>query len=163
MSSFFVRRLLPALLVVLLAGALAPPPVAQAQGPTKAEARLHSLINSARASRGLAKLRWHGRLADVAQYRSNDMVRRGYFAHPSRTAMARLLRANGVRWSRWAETLAWNSRRSALVSANYTFRQWRNSRVHWSILTSSRYNYVGIGLARTKSGRNIWTAVLIRA
>jgi uncharacterized protein YkwD len=160
--SLSVRRLLPALLIVLLAGALAPPPVAEAQGPTKAEARLHALINSARASRGLAKLRWHGRLADVAQHRSNDMVRRGYFAHPSRTAMAKLLRSKGVKWSRWSETLAWNTRKSSMVSANYAYRQWRNSRVHWSILTSRTYNYVGIGHARTKSGRNIWTAVLIR-
>ncbi len=46
-----------------------------------AEATLWQLLNGARANNGLAPLQQHGTLIGLAQWRSYDMVDRGYFDH----------------------------------------------------------------------------------
>lgn len=157
-----VRRIATLLLIAFLAAALVPAPVAAGQGPNKAEARLHSLISNARKDLGRVPLRWDRRLADVAQYRSDDMAENNYFAHPSSTEMAKLLENEGIVWYRWGETIAWNKESTALASADRTFKQWRNSETHWKLLTDVDFNYMAIGVARGSDGRYIWTAIMLK-
>ncbi|HUG48287.1 MAG TPA: CAP domain-containing protein [Candidatus Limnocylindria bacterium] len=161
MSTLF-RSFFAVLLAAVLVASIGATDAAAAQGPSRAEARLHSLINGARENRGLVRLPWDRRLADVAQFRSNDMARNNYFAHPTKAEMAEMLEAKGIAWRRWGETLAWNSESKALNSAERAFRQWRNSSVHWNLLMSDDFNYIAIGLAQGKDGRHIWTALLLK-
>jgi uncharacterized protein YkwD len=158
---FAYKRALLLLVAVLVTTVAVPAPVA-AQAPSTSEAHLLSLINDARRSAGRVALRWDNRLGDIAQHRSDDMAKNNYFAHISTSAMSSLLASKGVTWYRFGETIAWNGESSAIASAENTFRQWRNSSAHWSILTNTDYNYIALGVARASNGRYYWTAVLIK-
>lgn len=49
------------------------------------EQKLHELINNERRQRGLTPFDWDGTLAQTADYKSQDMADRSYFAHTSPT------------------------------------------------------------------------------
>lgn len=49
------------------------------------ERRIHSRINEMRSERGLSTLQWSDSLHDVAAHHSDDMAKKGYFAHTSPT------------------------------------------------------------------------------
>ena len=160
--SIFIRAALPVVLAAVLLASLAPAPVSAGQSASRAESRLHTLINQARTERGLVALRWDRRLADIAQFRSNDMVKNKYFAHPSSSEMAALLKDKGIVWKRWGETIAWNMEDGGVASAERAFKQWRNSAPHWDLITSDNFNYIAIGVAPGKDGRYVWTALYLK-
>jgi uncharacterized protein YkwD len=157
-----VRRFLLAVIALALAATLAPSPAQAVQRPSSAEARLLSLINGERQSMGRVGLRWDGRLGDIAQARSSEMARTGVFAHLSAEAMSAKLAAKGVVWYRWGETIFRDSAPTATQSADTAFRGWRDSAPHWALLGDVDFNYIAIGYARSSSGDNFWTAVLLK-
>ncbi|HVM30298.1 MAG TPA: CAP domain-containing protein [Candidatus Limnocylindrales bacterium] len=156
------KRLFLILVAALLATAAAPVPAGAVQAPSASEAHLLSLINDARQRAGKVALQWDGRLADIAQYRSDDMARNSYFAHPPMDEMGRLLASKGIAWYRWGETIALNSAATAHASAENTFSQWRNSSAHWNMLMDVDFNYVAFGVARATDGRYYWTGLLLK-
>ena len=154
-------RILLIVVVAALLAAIAPPPALAVQQPSTAEARLLSLVNDARQGVGRVRLLWDDRLADVAQYRSDDMAKNNYFGHVSN--WTDLIRAAGIKWHRLGETLAKTPPGdTALEAAAVAMGTWRKSQAHWDLLSSADFNYIAIGMAQAKDGWYYWTAELLK-
>ncbi|HEX2203032.1 MAG TPA: CAP domain-containing protein [Longimicrobium sp.] len=109
------------------------------------------LVNRHRQRVGCPALVWDAGAARAAQAHSDDMARRGYFAHasPEGTNVGQRLSAQGVRWRAIAENLA-----EGPATAEGALRLWLASSGHRRNLESCTYTHHGVGL---RGGR--WTHV----
>ena len=108
------------------------------------------LLNNARQSHGLGRLRVNGRLSAAAAAHSGDMVRKRYFSHTSRAGRDVVDRLTNFGYipgaTSWTvgENIAWGSGgRStprSIVSA------WMNSPPHRHNILSRRFREIGIGM-----------------
>jgi len=164
------RVLAGALGRLLLAGTLAavtatavgplahPSPVSAGTAETM-EAKLVSLINGERSKRGLAPLRLHSGLVDLAGDQAAYMASKNLLAHIS--CLGCTLNSRGIQWYAAGEVIAWTSYPWGDQAAQSIFNAWRGSSGHWAMLMSSRYNYFGVGVAyRSSSYRTYASAVL---
>lgn len=124
--------------------------------PNVAEARLSRAersavrrINELRTSSGLKQLRTDGRLSRAADAHSRDMLRAGFFAHPSSngTSAYDRVRRYRRRSSLIGETLAYMPVKGN-TSARAIVRQWRNSPPHLATLTTAGFRRLGIAKRR---------------
>lgn len=109
------------------------------------------LLNNARESNGLGRLRVNGRLSAAAAAHSGDMVRKRYFSHTSRAGRDVVDRLTNFGYipgaTSWTvgENIAWGSGgRStprSIVSA------WMHSPGHRQNVLSRRFREIGIGVA----------------
>jgi uncharacterized protein YkwD len=162
-------RLASALALVLIAAPLlGAGSVAAASGPTiaevqTAEARVETLVNRRRESRGKRPLRLDSRLSALARAKSQDMVDRGYFDHRDRQghyADWHLRRAD-VQFSRVGEIIAWGRGEDIVSSANEAIDLWMHSTLHREQILKGN-NYFGAGVA--SDGRTWkWTVMFITA
>ncbi len=165
------RRVASLLLVATVVVAIAAPGAAtatvitvDAATLTAQEAAMVTALNSDRTSRGLVPVRTDARLMAIARARSDDMVANGYFDHvqPDGRNVFDILTANHITWYNAGEIIAWNNypMDSTASAAN---RQWLGSPGHYAILTSTDYNYIGVGLAVDPStGQKFWTADYVK-
>ena len=131
---------------------------------TASEIAMVSALNADRAAVGLVAVRTDPRLMAIARARSNDMVANAYFGHvqPDGRNVFDILTAQHVAWYNAGEIIAWNNypMDSSGSAAN---RQWLGSPGHYAIITSSGFNYVGVGLAiDPATGKKFWTGVFIK-
>jgi uncharacterized protein YkwD/uncharacterized membrane protein required for colicin V production len=72
------------------------------------EKKMWALVNAERTKRGLNALRWDDRLRDVGRLHSQDMLRRGYFAHadPEGKTVADRMKARDLTYVVVGENLA---------------------------------------------------------
>ena len=145
-----MRRLPVALLTgVLIAAATvlpAAPAAANAQGDAIDQ------LNEIRRARGLAELRPSTSLHRSSTRYAHHMLARGYFGHGSRIAVSSQFGAAG-------ETLALHSGWSARPT--FTVSSWMNSPTHRGVLLSSRFRWVGMGIARGRNASGpvtVWVA-----
>jgi uncharacterized protein YkwD len=139
----------------------APAPAAAAITTDGAEIYLLRWINQARADRGLVSLTGWGILADVSGYRARRMANTWTLTHTVAGNLGGQLSSSGADWYRYGETIAWSSPRAPIDAAWAIYQAWRHSSPHWSLLMSSRFNYVGAGLAvRGADGRTYGSIVL---
>ena len=135
-----MRRLPVSLLTGLLVAAATVIPA----GPASADAQGDAIdqLNQVRRSHGLAPLRSSLSLHRSSTRYARQMMKRGYFGHRSRIAVS-------SQFGRAGETLAlsagWQAQPGRTVS------NWMNSPAHRAVLLSSRFRWVGMGIAR---GRN---------
>ncbi len=108
------------------------------------------LLNVERTQRGLRGLRVNGRLSAAAQHHTNDMVRRGYFSHTSRSGshMGDRIRGqgylSGARSWMIGENLAWGSGERSTPRS--IVRAWMNSPGHRRNVLTARFREIGIGV-----------------
>ncbi len=165
------RRLASILLVAVVGAAIVAPGGAAAASAPSNEAGLSayemgmvSELNADRTSRGLVSVRVDARLMAIARARSVDMVQKSYFSHvqPDGRNVFDILREQSVKWYGAGEIIAWNTS-TWDATTSVANRGWMNSTGHRAIITSSNYNYVGVGLAfDPSSGKKMWTAVFIK-
>jgi uncharacterized protein YkwD len=158
----FARLTLAALIVAALGTAVGPMahpgPVAAGTAETM-EGTILSLVNAERSKRGLVPLRSHWKLVDLAGDRAAYMASIGALQHIS--CLSCTLNSRGIQWYGASEVIAWTSYPWGSQAANNIFNAWRNSPSHWSLLMSSRSNYIGIGVAyRSSSARTYASAVM---
>ena len=163
--SHLIRRLAPLLLAGLLLVTLAP--VAGATDDLtveQAEAKVAGLLNQQRLDVGRIKLRIDSRLSAIARARSEDMVAKDYFSHqqPDGDWAWDLMSKAGIRWYAAGEIIAWNTWGTLADSAISANKQWHDSSAHYALLTSSNYNYFGVGLAVDGGGKKVWTVVFMK-
>lgn len=147
-----------AALLLLGAGPLANPTPAQAGTASSTEAQILSLVNAARAKRGLAPFRLRASLVDFADDRAAKMARTGVLKHPN--CLPCRLDNRGISYSTYGETIAWTFAPLGEQAARSLYRIWKNSPPHWALLMSSRLDRIGIGIAHRSNGSN-WAAAVM--
>ena len=149
----------PLSLGVALLMLLAVAPVASASTATDAERLIMASVNRARADRGLVPLRSDYRLWIMADERATAMANAQILSHGIGGSLSATLTGRSIQWYGHGEVIAWTSASPASSSAEL-FRMWANSPSHWALLTSSTFNYLGVGLAYTSSGLTYGSIVL---
>ena len=129
-------------------GPIAHPADVRAATPTEIEAKLFSLINDARVSHGLVPLRGWTTLTNLAGDRAAYMAKTQVMAHPS--CLSCVFTSYGVQYYRVGEVIAWSSYPDI---AQTVFNAWKSSSIHWAILMSTSFNYMGLGAAVSSNGR----------
>ena len=135
-------------LLALTAAAAAP--VAQASTESSMNSTLLILINSDRAALGLRSLRTDSRLVGLAAQRAGEMAVTGQLAHGVEIGAAE--RSVGVRPYLAGEAIGETNAAWGLTAAVYIYGLWRASPEHWGLITSDRFNYIGIGVAYEAAG-----------
>jgi uncharacterized protein YkwD len=115
------------------------------------EAQLLTLINNARTTRGLVPLRKWTTLADMAGDRAATMAKNRTLAHAS--CLSCLFNSYGVQWYGIGEVIAASTYPWGSQAASSIFNAWKASSTHWAILMSSRFNYIGLGVALSSTGK----------
>ena len=129
---------------------------------SQAKNDLLTLTNEARSRYGLASLILDPRLAEIAQWRSEDMVERGYFSHfipPGNNILADVLSDKGVEYISAGENLAEFSFTPDLVSKIQD--GFMASSEHRKNILNPNYNAIGIGAAQTSDGQEIFTVIFM--
>jgi uncharacterized protein YkwD len=129
------RRAATAVLV-LVAGAL---PVVSSAAATPAENEMVEQVNAVRSGQGLRPLRAEPRLGRSAGRYAQWMLRHDYFGH-----LERIRAASG--FSLVGENLAWHTGLRPRVAG--TVRAWLDSPPHRALMLSSRFRWIGAGMAR---------------
>lgn len=153
-----------AMLIAALAATFIAVPTSAATSASDAEAMIVGWVNSARADRGLRPLRTDADLARISGLRASRMASANTINHTVGGNLPAQLKWYGVRYYRYGENVGWSSSGWPVNSARAIFRMWMNSYSHRALLLSSRFNYIGIGLAlRSSNGRTFSSAVMTEA
>ena len=165
MASRPPRRLLPRALGAALITALAvtafAAPASAATSASTAEAMIIGWVNTDRAAAGLAPLRGDSDLAYIAGIRASRMASSNTMSHTVGGNLGSQLAYRDVQWYRYGETIAWTSYAWTVDAARALYRSWMNSAPHRALLMSTRFNYIGVGLAyRSSNGRTFGSAVM---
>ena len=149
------------LLPLGLALALLAIPVAAASATTISapERQIMAAVNQARAANGLVPLRSDYRLWTLADERATAMASIDVLSHEAGGSLDGGLSGHAIQWYGYGEVIAYSTASSSAAAA-HLFDLWRNSPSHWALLTSSSFNYLGIGLAVSSSGRTYGSIVL---
>jgi uncharacterized protein YkwD len=140
-----VRRT-PALVAFACTAAAMLIPTAPAVADAEGEAI--GALNDIRRAHGLRPLRASGSLNRSSERYARRMIEADFFGHGSRIEVAGRFRSAG-------EALAWHSGWNA--QPRRTVGRWMNSPPHRAVLLSSRFRWVGMGLARGKLGSGMAT------
>lgn len=143
-----LSRALAVALLILAVGV----PAAAGATIIEPERDIMSLVNQARAARGLAPLRTDSRLWALAGERAAAMAARDVLSHDAAGSLADGLRSKGIEWYGYGEVIAY-SRGSAGAAGQALFDLWASSPPHWTLLMSTTFNYLGVGVATSSSGR----------
>lgn len=150
-------KLLPLGLALVLLGI----PVAAANAATISppERQIMAAVNEARVANGLVPLRSDYRLWTLADERATAMASLDVLSHEAGGPLESGLGGSAIQWFGYGEVIAWSTA-SSTAAAGHLFDLWRNSPSHWTLLTSRSFNYLGIGLAVSSSGRTYGSIVL---
>jgi len=153
-----IAALLAASFVTALGPLAHPAPVAASTADTM-ESRILGSINAERARYGLVPLRVHSGLVGLAGDRAAYMASIGSLQHLS--CLSCTLNSRGVQWYGAGEAIASNNYPWGSWSADIVFKSWMSSSTHRALLLSSKFNYIGIGVAyRSANGSTYADAVL---
>jgi uncharacterized protein YkwD len=137
---------------VVLVAAAAQPAAATSPRLTAPEKVMLALINQARTSRGLHKLRVVASLERASRSHSRDMLERGYFSHSSYSGASYAARLRAFGYSRsgcrcWqvGEIIGWGRGGTTVVRG--IFREWMKSPVHRADILRRGFRDVGVGVA----------------
>lgn len=123
------------------------------------ENKVAQLVNQERAKRGLPPLSYNWELARVARYKSADMANKNYFSHTSPTygSPFRMMETFGIRSSAAGENIAMGQQTPEAVMI-----AWMNSPGHKANILSNNFTQIGVGYAKSSTGRIYWTQMFIR-
>jgi uncharacterized protein YkwD len=126
------------------------------------EQQLHAAVNDYRAARHLVTLERRSDLDAVARAHSEDMVRRGFFAHENPDGLLfndRVDRAGISGYTFLAENAAQTTEASVVEAV---LRDWDLSPTHRPNLEFRAFNATGVGVARAADGRVFVTRLYAR-
>jgi uncharacterized protein YkwD len=140
-------------------GPVANPAAVAAVTTGAVETTILGWINTERTKRGLRPLRLHAGLVDLAGDRAVSMATTGVFKHPD--CVRCMFDRRGIQYWSGTEVIAWTGYELSTDAAKSLFSAWRNSSLHWGILMSSRYNYIGLGVADKSATKGTYAAGLL--
>ncbi len=148
------------------AGATGGSPVRElrVKGPTRTEARIISLVNKQRAKRGLRPVRVRYDLTRAARAHSRDVARRNSLTHRSANGDSpgsRLRRygytSSGYRSWSVGENIAWGRYGTLHATPTAIVAAWMKSYSHRKVILRKLFRDVGVGVAKSGSGRRYFT------
>lgn len=157
-SRLLLLATLAAILVTGVGPMADPSPVAAGTAETM-ESTILGLVNAERTKLGLVPLRLHAALVDLAGDRAASMAKTGVFAHPS--CLSCLFDSRGIQNWGGGEIIAWTGWPWGAEAAKSLFEAWKGSPLHWGILMSSTYNYIGFGVAHRAANGRTYAAGLL--
>jgi hypothetical protein len=126
------------------------------------EGSLLSWMNRDRLAHGLRALRLDSRLAALSGDRATWMAARGVLTHQSAGgSVCTAMTSRSITWYRCGEDIGFTTATWGTASAKYIYTLWRHSAPHWALMMSTRYNYVGIGVARQTNGSTFASIVFL--
>jgi uncharacterized protein YkwD len=161
-------------LVLTALGSLAAPTAVRAAWASDAfstvdENLMVQLVNQARANAGKAPVAVSTAVHDVAEWRSKDMIDRGFFSHsipPEGYNVAYYMTQAGISFSWWGETIGKNTY-SDSTATQAMFDWFMGSPSHQAIILDSRATHIGVGAYKgTYQGvadTHMYTMVFIQA
>jgi len=160
-----IGRLLLAVAVslVVLSGftPIAAPGQVQAGTAETMESHIVAWINSSRAKLGLRALRVHGGLTSLAGYRAGVMASTGVLSHTIAGCLSCSLVSRGIQTYSDGEVIAENTYTWGDSSALALFNWWKGSPMHWALLMSRTFNYLGVGVAYRSANRMTFGSVVV--
>jgi len=105
-----------------------------------------SVVNSFRASRGLARLSVSDTLTFAAKWMATDMAIYDYFSHTSRDGRAPIQRMSDAGYP-GPQTYTGENMAAGFASAGEVLNGWLNSPEHYAVLTNPNYRAIGVGRA----------------
>ena len=157
-ARLFVAALLAASFVTALGPLAHPAPVAASTADTM-ESRILASINAERAKYGLVALRVHSGLVSLAGDRAAYMASIGSLLHIS--CLSCTLNSRGIQWYGAGEVIASNNYPWGSWSADIVFKSWKNSSTHRALLLSSKFNYIGIGVAYRSANSSTYAEAVL--
>lgn len=134
------------------------------KGPTTTEARIIDLVNKQRAKRGLRPVRVRYDLTRAARAHARDMARRNRLTHRSAnggSTGSRLRRygytSGGYRYWSVGENIAWARYGTLHATPTAIVAAWMNSYSHRKVILRTVFRDVGVGVAKSGSGRRYFT------
>lgn len=129
------------------------------------EGEMLTLINQARAAKGLPAYHVNSTLHSVARWRSKDMYDRDYFSHdipnPPGGRVFNELHRRGVCYTIAGENIGWNNYPDD-VATQTMFNGWMDSPGHRALILSKDFTRIGIGAFKGTGAdypKHFWTAV----
>lgn len=138
---------------------LSPLPVQAASADT-VEHQVLDWVNDARVDQGLQPLRYSAVLWDIAAYRSGRMASTNALSHSVAGNVGSQLTARHLPWYAYGEDIGYSPQKSITSAASELFRLWKASSGHWTLMMSSRYNYVGVGLHYRASNHRWYSSIV---
>ena len=152
---------LGATLIAALAVTAFAAPVSAATSASTAEAMIIGWVNTDRAAAGLTPLRRDADLAYLAGVRASRMASANTMSHTVGGVLGTQLASQHVQWYRYGEAIGWSSSAWTVDAARAIYRSWMSSSPHRALLMSTRFNYIGLGLAhRSSNNRTYGSAVM---
>ncbi|WP_242866779.1 SafA/ExsA family spore coat assembly protein [Abyssisolibacter fermentans] len=123
------------------------------------EREVINLTNQQRQKNGLPPLKYNWQLSRVARYKSADMRDKNYFSHTSPTygSPAKMISDFGLKYTAMGENIAMGQRTAWEVVDG-----WMNSSGHRANILNKNYTEIGVGYAKSSSGKTYWTQMFIR-
>ncbi|HET7169884.1 MAG TPA: CAP domain-containing protein [Candidatus Limnocylindrales bacterium] len=150
-----------ALLIAALAATFFAAPTSAATSASQAESMIVGWVNAARVDRGLVPLRYYSQLSSISGLRASRMASANTLSHTVAGSLSSQLSGYGVRWYSYGEDIAYTTATWTVDAAKAIFRSWMNSSSHRAMLMSSKFNYIGVGLAyRSSNHRTFGSAVM---
>ena len=111
------------------------------------EKALLDLVNQARAEAGLKELAVDKTLLEAARTKAQDMTENNYFSHqsPRHGSPFDMMRQYGLEFKAAGENIAGNE------SIEGAFEAWMSSESHKKNILNEKFNYIGIGIAESKT------------
>ena len=134
------------------------------KGPTTTESKIISLVNKQRTRRGLRPVRVRYDLTRAARAHSRDMARRNRLTHCSANGDStgkRLRRygytSSGYRYWCVGEDIAWGRYGTLYATPTAIVAAWMKSYSHRKVILRKALRDVGVGVAKSGSGRRYFT------
>jgi uncharacterized protein YkwD len=110
------------------------------------ESDLVAIVNSFRASRGLARLAVSDTLTFASKWMATDMAIYNYFSHTSRDGRAPVQRMSDAGYP-GTQTYTGENMAAGYTSPSEVLNGWLNSPAHYAVLTNPNYRAIGVGRA----------------
>jgi uncharacterized protein YkwD len=118
-------------------------------------------VNAVRREHGLTELVPDGLLSRIARSHSEDMARRGYFAHasPEGERSSQRVKRHGVEYAKLGENL--HRSRNVRDPARTAVASWMRSKGHRKAILTPEYEETGMGVALGENGEILFTQLFL--
>ncbi len=129
---------------------------------TGLEKKAFDLINEKRLAKGLDRLRWNDKIAELARQHSENMAKHTFFSHiglNGRLIDQRAIDFGINNWKAIGENIAYN--KGIETPADFAVERWMVSTTHRQNLLDERWTESGIGVGITEDGFYFFTQIFL--